>query len=299
MGIMPAQIKPTAGYRTRFAPSPTGPLHFGSMVTAMGSWLRAMSLGGVWLVRVEDIDPPREHPLAKRLQFRTLSDFGLFSQEPVRFQSARTDAYRSILQSLLRKDQAYPCACSAKSLPESGIYPGSCRQGLDGGTRGRSIRLKTHGEIIDFHDVLQGPQRQVPSEQTGDFIIRRGDGLFAYQLAVVVDDASQRITEVVRGADLLDSVGRQILLYRALNKPVPRYLHLPVIVDRDGRKLSKSDGADPLEKYDHRTVMRLVLRALGHEPPPGKESVAAQRDWALANWDLARIPKGPVSIEAL
>lgn len=299
MGIMPTQIKPNPTYRTRFAPSPTGPLHFGSMVTAMGSWLRAKSLGGVWLIRMEDIDPPREKPLAKGQQLGTLTDFGLFSDEGVRFQSARTDAYRSVLRGLLRKGLAYPCACSAKALPESGIYPGTCRGGLIEGTRGRSIRLKTHGEIIDFRDVLQGPQRQVPSEQTGDFIIRRGDGLIAYQLAVVVDDASQRITEVVRGADLLDSVGRQILLYRALDKTQPQYLHLPVIVDRDGRKLSKSDGADPLEKHDYRTVTRLVLRALGHEPPPGKVSIAAQRDWALANWDLAQIPRGPVSIEAL
>ncbi len=299
MGIMPRNINSHKGYRTRFAPSPTGPLHFGSMVTAIGSWLRAQSQGGVWLIRMEDIDPPREKPLVKDTQLRTLADFGLFSEEPVRFQSARMDAYRDILRTLLRKELAYRCACSSKDLPDSGIYPGTCRTGLPAGTKGRSVRLKTHGEIIEFNDLLQGPQRQVPSEQTGDFVIQRGDGLIAYQLAVVVDDVSQNISEVIRGADLLDSVGRQSLVYRAMGKPTPDYLHLPIIVDRDGRKLSKSDGADPVEKYDHRTVMRLALRALGHEPPPGKESVAAQRDWAIRNWDLAKIPRGPISIEAL
>jgi len=293
---MATKNKLQSPYRTRFAPSPTGPLHFGSLVAALGSYLRACSQSGQWLIRIEDIDPPRQVAGAIEAQLETLAEFGLLSDLPVVRQSTRLEVHRQAIATLVRQGLAYPCGCSAKALPKDAPYPQTCRLGLPPGRVERSIRLKTNDEVIVFEDALQGPQQQIPSQQSGDFIIRRGDGLIAYQLAVVVDDHAQQITEVVRGADLMDSVGRQCLVYDALHYPRPDYLHLPVIVDSNGRKLSKSDGADPIIKRNRNEAFRLALRALGHEPPPQAISLEAQWRWAMKNWDLQRIPLGPVPI---
>ncbi len=300
MGRMTTENKSSSDYRsdyrTRFAPSPTGPLHFGSLVAALGSHLRAHAQGGLWLIRIEDIDPPRQVKGAIEHQLKTLASFGLRSPLPVIYQSDRIRDHCKAIATLVEQGLAYPCGCSSKEIPKESPYPGTCRHGLPPGRVGRSIRLKTHDEVVLFDDALQGAQRQIPSQQTGDFIIRRGDGLIAYQLAVVVDDHAQSITEVVRGADLMDSVGRQCLIYDALKLPRPQYLHLPVVVDANGRKLSKSDGADPIEALNPNQAFRLALRALGHEPPSHAMSIEAQWQWALKNWALERIPRGPVSI---
>lgn len=296
MGRMISKNKSLSAYRTRFAPSPTGPLHFGSLVTALGSYLRAHSQGGLWLIRIEDIDPPRQVEGAIEHQLETLANFRLKSQLPVIYQSERIRDHRIAIAKLVDGGLAYPCGCSSKELPKDAPYPGICRHGLPSGRVERSIRLKTHDEVVFFNDALQGPQQQIPSQQTGDFIIRRGDGLMAYQLVVVVDDHAQKITEVVRGADLMDSVGRQCLIYDALKRPRPEYLHLPVVVDENGRKLSKSDGADPIEVLNPNQAFRLALCALGHEPPSGAVSLDAQWQWALKNWAIERVPRGPVSI---
>lgn len=296
MGRMISKNKSLSAYRTRFAPSPTGPLHFGSLVTALGSYLRAHSQGGLWLIRIEDIDPPRQVEGAIEHQLETLANFGLKSQLPVIYQSERIRDHRIAIAKLVDEGLAYPCGCSSKELPKDAPYPGICRHGLPSGRVERSIRLKTHDEVVFFNDALQGPQQQIPSQQTGDFIIRRGDGLMAYQLVVVVDDYAQKITEVVRGADLMDSVGRQCLIYDALKRPRPEYLHLPVVVDENGRKLSKSDRADPIEALNPNQAFRLALCALGHEPPSGALSLDAQWQWALKNWAIERVPRGPVSI---
>lgn len=297
MGRMAIENKSyNSAYRTRFAPSPTGPLHFGSLVAALGSYLRARSQGGLWLIRVEDIDPPRQVKGAIEHQLQTLADFGLKSQLPVIHQSERIRDHRKAIAKLVEQGLAYPCGCSSKELSKEAPYPGTCRHGLPAGRGERSIRLRTHNEVVLFDDALQGPQQQIPSQQKGDFIIRRGDGLMAYQLAVVVDDHAQKITEVVRGADLMNSVGRQCLIYDALKRPRPKYLHLPVVVDDSGRKLSKSDGADPVVALNRSETFRLALRALGHEPPSTAMSLDAQWQWALENWAIERVPKGPIPI---
>lgn len=284
-------------YLGRFAPSPTGDLHFGSLVAAAGSFLQARSSGGGWIVRIEDLDPPREVAGAAQRQVATLASFGLVSDAPVAHQSARRSVHEQIIAGLVRSVQAFPCACSRRDLPENGVYPGTCRQGVPAGRSGRSIRFAVDPEQVQFMDAVQGLITQVPAHQCGDFIIRRADGLVAYQLAVVVDDAAAGVTEVVRGADLIDSTGRQILLQRALGLPEPRYVHLPLIVDRQGRKLSKSDGADPVQRYRPQTALRLALRALGHEPPAAAQGLDALWRWALRNWNLGQVPSGPITID--
>ena len=283
-------------YRGRFAPSPTGDLHFGSLAAAVGSYARARSAGGRWLVRIEDIDPPREVAGAAQRQIDALKRFGLVADEPVRFQSKTNARHREILARLLASGQAFPCGCARRDLLPGGVYPGTCREGIPEGRSERSVRLRVSDEAIDFVDGVLGPCRQNPALQKGDFVIRRADGLIAYQLAVVVDDADDGITEVVRGADLFDSTARQIHLYRSLGWPVPAFAHLPLIVDADGRKLSKSEQDDPVAALPPAQGLRLALRALGHEPPAGQRSLEAQWQWALIHWDMARIPRGPVTI---
>ncbi len=293
---MPTEDKFHAPYVGRFAPSPTGPLHFGSLTTALGSRLRAARQNGLWLVRIDDLDPPRTVSGAAQAQLDTLSAFGLVSQGPVVYQSQRRAQHERIIHGLRRAGLAYPCGCTNRTLGGLKRYPGTCRNGLPAGKTERSIRLKTYPQSIEFNDILQGPQTQSPHAEVGDFVIRRGDGLIAYQLAVVADDRAQGVTEVVRGHDLMSSVGRQWLVYNALKTTPPAYLHLPVVVDANGRKLSKSDGADPLERHSPNECFRLALRALGHEPPSGCISLSAQWDWALKHWSLERVPPGPVSL---
>ncbi len=281
----------------RFAPSPTGDLHFGSLVAAVASFLDARSRNGRWLIRVEDLDPPREVEGAAERQLAVLERYGMVADESPVYQSHSRQQHDAAIANLLDRGLAFPCACSRKQLPESGIYPGTCRNGIPAGLAARSVRFRTNDSVVEFVDQVFAEQTQVPAEQTGDFIIRRGDGLIAYQLAVVVDDAAAGITDIVRGADLLDSTGRQILLQRALDLPMPTYVHLPLVVDPNGRKLSKSDSDDPVANMVPRQALALALSVLGHPPPTDRQDIHSIWSWALANWNRARIPRGPVVVQ--
>lgn len=293
---MSAVDQPSSAYIGRFAPSPTGALHFGSLVAAVGSYLRARSVGGRWLVRIEDLDPPREVPGAAEEQVATLAAFGLQSDGPILYQSRSAPLHQRALETLVTGGAAFWCGCSRRDLPPDGIYPGTCRHGLAPGRRPRSVRMRTDDvEVECFVDAVQGEYCDHPGRIGGDFVIRRGDGLIAYQLAVVVDDAAAGITEVVRGADLVDSTPRQLLIYRRLGLEPPEWMHLPMVTDENGRKLSKSDQDDPVVDRPHAEALRLALRALGHEPPAGARLLQTQMDWALANFETARIPRGPVA----
>jgi glutamyl-Q tRNA(Asp) synthetase len=236
-------------YAGRFAPSPSGPLHFGSLVAALASWLDARAARGRWLLRIEDLDTPRTQPGAADDILRTLERLGLHWDGEVVYQSRRTGLYRDALERL--RDQTYWCGCSRREIADSSlglaadgaqIYPGTCRAGAAPGKTPRALRLKVAG-AVEFLDRVQGRQAQLLERDVGDFVLERADGQFAYQLAVVVDDAAQGITDVVRGADLLDSTPRQVYLQQLLGYPTPRYLHVPAAVNAAGEKLSKQTGA--------------------------------------------------------
>jgi glutamyl-Q tRNA(Asp) synthetase len=275
-------------YIGRFAPSPTGPLHFGSLVAALASYLDARAQGGTWLVRMEDIDAPRVQPGAADDILRTLEAFGLKWDGPVMYQSTRIDAYRAALDQLRRAGHAYPCACSRREVADR--YPGTCRGGLPDGKVGRAWRIRTHSEPICFDDEVQGRQCQNVEDYCGDFVVLRADGIFAYQLAVVVDDAEQRVTDVVRGADLLDSTARQIHLQRLQGTSQPRYLHTPVALNADGQKLSKQTLAPALNAAD---ASRLLIAALGFLGQDTRAEGTARDvlDWAVKHWDVSAIPR--------
>ena len=278
-------------YRGRFAPSPTGPLHFGSLVAAVGSWLRARACGGTWLVRMEDLDPPREVPGAARDILATLAAFGMASDEPVLFQSTRHDAYTEAFERLRASGQVYPCWCSRADLEaEGGIHGAACRAPADP-RRTPAWRVRVPDAAICFEDRLQGLQCQNLRADVGDFVIKRVEGWYAYQLAVVVDDAAQRISEVVRGADLLDSTPRQIHLQNLLGYPTPRYVHLPLVFDAHGRKLSKQDRAHPVDRNDPLPALRDALRFLGLAPAAAARGVNELLHAALQDFELARIKK--------
>jgi glutamyl-Q tRNA(Asp) synthetase len=274
----------------RFAPSPTGDLHFGSLVAALASYLQAKSSGGQWLIRVEDVDPPREIPGSADRILNDLERFEMRSDQPVLFQSQRSRAYSLAITSLLDRGQAYWCGCSRSELPESGIYPGTCRNGLPKGKTPRSIRLRVTDEVVEFTDLVQGHIEENLQELVGDFVIRRADGLAAYQLAVVVDDAFQGVTEVVRGADLLSSTTRQIHLQRCLNLTTPVYAHHPVAVGNNNSKLSKQLGSDPISSLPRSQVLEMALRFLGQRCP-GDLNHERLWAWAIDNWRLSRIPR--------
>ena len=281
----------------RFAPSPTGSLHFGSLVSAIGSFLEARRAAGSWLLRIEDIDPPREVAGSSADIIADLRRFGLFADETVLYQSSRTGAYQDAVSQLLESNRAYPCACSRKDLPASGIYPGTCRNGIPAGKAPRAIRFRLDSGICEFDDPVQGHMSESPSETCGDFVIKRADGLFAYQLAVVVDDEFQAITQVVRGADLLDSTCRQLALQKALGIEQPDYMHLPVAVSADGKKLSKRDQSDPVGHQDPAFAVRRALNFLGQQPPSGL-SLEPLWVWALEHWDSTLIPRQKTIIPA-
>ena len=268
----------------RFAPSPTGPLHVGSLVAAVGSWLFARAAGGRWLVRMEDLDTPRVVPGAADAILRSLERYGLTWDGEVAVQSERTALYAEALEILLDKELAYPCACSradlvrAASAPDradpvpAGVYPGTCRGGLPPGTKARAVRFRVPAGVIAFEDLVCGPQSEDVSRSVGDFVVKRVDGPFAYQLAVVVDDAAQGVTQVARGADLLSSTARQIAVQRMLGLPEPTYAHLPLVLGPDGSKLGKRDGALPIESLDGarvRETLALALGILGQRPEGG------------------------------
>lgn len=256
---------PTPRYRGRFAPSPTGPLHTGSMLAALGSWLLARQAGGDWLVRIEDVDPPREVAGAAASHLATLEAFGLHPDGTVVYQSQRGRLYQEALERLLGQGLAFECHCSRSDLAASGGIHRRCVAGR----RRRDPAIRLHvadGCRIDVEDGVQGRVVQHVAREVGDFVLRRTDGLWAYQLAVVVDDADQGITHVVRGADLLHSTPRQILLQRALGLPTPSYAHLPLLLDARGRKLSKSDAAQPVDAAAPLVTLRMLWTALGQPP---------------------------------
>ncbi len=282
----------TTHYRGRFAPSPTGPLHFGSLLAALGSWLLARHAGGRWLVRIEDVDRGREVPGAARDQLETLAAFGLQSDEPVLWQSRRGERYRELLQQLLQHGQAFPCSCSRSELAAAGGIHHRC---VAAAARDRpAVRLRVpSGSVLAFDDLLRGRQCQDVHAEVGDFVLLRADGCWAYQLAVVADDADQGITDVVRGADLLDSTARQILLQRTLGLPTPRYLHLPLVTDAGGHKLSKSMASLPLDREAPLPALALAWRALGQAPAAitGTATPQAMLQSMLRHFDPALIPR--------
>jgi len=287
------QARSTPGVTGRFAPSPTGALHFGSLLAALGSFLNARAQNGEWLVRIENIDPPREVPGAGLGQIEALARHGLTSDRDIVWQMDSTRLHERVIDELVAGGLAFPCACTRADLPDSGIYPGTCRRGLPEDRRPRSIRLQVEEGSVNFEDAIQGPCLQSPAQECGDFVVRRADGLIAYQLAVVVDDAIAGVTEVIRGCDLIESTGRQMLVYRALGLPSPRYGHLPLIVDESGRKLSKSDRDDPIRHGPPERNLRRALQCLGHPPPPGLLTVDDLLSWAVEHWSLDKVPPGP------
>jgi glutamyl-Q tRNA(Asp) synthetase len=292
-----------SSYRGRFAPSPTGPLHFGSLVAATASYLDARSVGGEWLVRIEDLDPPREVPGSADDIIATLEAFGFQWNESIVRQGSRAALYEPAVRRLEEESKAYRCSCSRREValllygqtasadPEELHYPGLCRAGPLQPDRPCAVRFLVPEGNISFDDAIQGRIDASVAEEVGDFVIRRRDGLFSYQLAVVVDDAEQRITHVVRGSDLLNSTARQILLQRALGLPTPAYAHVPVATDRNGVKLSKSAGAAAIDSTRPGAELWRVLQFLQLDPPPGLRlgRVAALWNWAIGHWSLARL----------
>lgn len=283
-------------YRGRFAPTPSGPLHFGSLVTALASWLEAHHQQGEWLVRIEDIDPPREEPGAADHILRTLEHFGLTWDGPVLYQSQRHEAYQARLQQLIDQHQAYACSCSRKDLENHPVYPGFCRQGPKHPDRPLHWRLRVDDSATQrWQDAIQGAQSW-PLAERGDVVIRRKDGLWAYQLAVVTDDLEQGITHILRGIDLLDSTPWQLWLQQCL-QPAPgeqaafHYAHLPVIVNAGGQKLSKQNLAPALDSGQTSQLLYRALQALHQQPDPGlqTEPPAQLLQEALRHWQLDRI----------
>jgi glutamyl-Q tRNA(Asp) synthetase len=281
----------SGGYVGRFAPSPTGPLHAGSVVAALASWLDARAQGGRWLVRIEDVDKPRTVPGAADSMLRQLLALGLEPDARPVWQSQREDLYRAALDRLVAQQDAYPCACSrrdiALALAARGrrtgrhrelVYPGTCRSGLNGRpARAWRLRLRAVAASVGWLDRRLGPQQQDVASDVGDFVLLRADGLWAYQLAVVVDDAEQGVTHVVRGQDLADNTPRQILLQQALGAPLPAYLHVPLVLGADGHKLSKQNGASGIDIRDPLAVLNAAARHLALSPQTGPLSAALDR----------------------
>lgn len=290
---------PAPSYVGRFAPSPTGALHFGSLIAAAGSYLEARRHGGRWLLRIEDVDTSRCIPGAADGILRTLERFGFaWDGEPV-WQSRRLEAYADTLERLKAAGHAYACACSRRELAQaplardgSRIYPGTCRNGLPPGRLARAWRVRVAGSIT-FDDAVQGTQLEDLEHELGDFVVLRADGLFAYQLAVVVDDADAGVTHVVRGADLLDSTGRQRYLQRLLSMPEPHYAHLPVATNAAGEKLSKQTLARAIDELPPGAALLAALAFLGQNPPLqlAGAPLAEIWQWAQTHWSIARVPR--------
>ena len=301
--IQPAdQVSDGQHYRGRFAPSPTGALHFGSLIAAVASYLDARAHGGEWLVRMEDVDAERNIPGAADDILRTLDAFGFARDGEVLWQSTRDDAYAAALAELNAAGLAYPCACSRKEIAArakrpaidgSLVYPGTCREGLASGVAPRAWRLRVDNVPLAFVDRLQGEVVQHLEDDVGDFVLRRADELFAYQLAVVVDDHFQGITDVVRGADLLASTPRQIWLQRCLGYPTPRYAHLPVATNTAGEKWSKQTLAPALESGKAAAELVRALAFLGQSVPVelSRATVAEVWEWALGHWSFTALPR--------
>ena len=278
-------------YRGRFAPSPTGPLHFGSVIAAVGSFLEARGRAGAWLVRIDDLDGPRTVPGAADSILADLERLGMHWDGEITYQQPRGERYREGLEALRVAGWTFPCGCSRKDF--QGIYPGTCRERLEPGKRARTRRMRVADISIDLDDAVQGGRRQSLSESVGDFVIRRADGIFAYHLAVVIDDADERISEVVRGADLLDSTPRQMHLQRCLGLPTPAYAHLPVAVNPAGQKLSKQTFAEPVAGRPPVPLLIGALNFLGQQPHSElyDASVDELWSWAVENWRMDRVPR--------
>ncbi|MCL4184525.1 MAG: tRNA glutamyl-Q(34) synthetase GluQRS [Burkholderiaceae bacterium] len=285
----------------RFAPSPTGPLHAGSLVAAMASYLDARAHGGRWLLRIEDLDPPREVPGASAAIIDALARLGFGHDGPILYQSTRDAAYRDAFERLRAAGHVYPCACTRREVADSAlqasrdrqrhaelVYPGTCRAGMPAGRAARAWRVRVDDAPIAWHDRRAGAATERLDRSVGDFVLRRADGLWAYQLAVVVDDAFQRVTDVVRGADLRDSTARQIHLQQLLGLPTPRYLHVPVLTDASGNKLSKQTGATPIDTRRGVEALNAALASL--ELGERIDADSPRRFWpeAIARW--ARSP---------
>lgn len=285
-----------AAYRGRFAPSPTGPLHLGSLIAALASWLHARSAGGAWLLRIEDLDPPREQPGASTAIIRSLEQHGLRRDGNILWQSRRGTAYDAALALLEAGGHLFNCACSRRQLDASGSCQRGCRnrQAPAAGKHG-ALRVAVPADFTsEWDDPWQGRQYWPLGQQLTDFIVRRKDGLYAYQLAVVVDDAHQAITDVVRGADLLDSTPRQHLLQTLLGYPRPRYAHIPVLADDQGRKLSKQNLAPALDDTAAPDNLRLALHYLGQPAAPAAvNSTPALLEFALRHWSPLGVARGP------
>ena len=281
-------------YRGRFAPSPTGQLHLGSLIAALGSYLMARSQQGEWWLRIEDIDPPREVPGAADAIRHSLEKFG-FEWDQLCYQHDRLAAYQEALTRLKNTGMVYPCTCSRKAIaensPEPGRYPGTCRGQRHTDHAHPAWRVNTHGVNIIVDDQLQGRLSYDLETEVGDYVVFRADGYVAYQLASAVDDAQQGMTEVVRGVDLLDSTPRQIYLQHLLKLPTPRYTHLPILVNKLGQKLSKQTYAKPLADHDPVPQLWLAMSVLGQAPPPALRhaDLANLWAWARTHWDSTKI----------
>ncbi len=281
-------------YIGRFAPSPTGPLHFGSLVSALASYLDARAANGRWLVRIEDIDPPREVPGAADIILRQLEQHGLEWDAPVLYQSHRADAYQAAINQLQQAGKIYGCNCSRQRLRQLGeAYDGRCRGANLAIGSSVALRLIIPTDIaIEYDDIFQGPQRNDLSLSAGDFIVRRRDQLTAYQLAVSVDDGYQGITDVIRGSDLLSSTPRQWFLMQQLRLRQPRYGHIPVALNRSGQKLSKQNHARQLTPGEARDTVFSALAWLRQSPPPGLRGAPLPElmSWAIRHWQRATVP---------
>jgi glutamyl-Q tRNA(Asp) synthetase len=290
----PASSHSIARYIGRFAPSPTGPLHFGSLLGALASFLDARAHNGTWLVRLEDIDPPREVAGAATAILDCLRAHGLLWDGEVSYQSQRYALYRGAIERLLAEGHAFYCTCSRTELVQhGGIYAGRCRACRQKPATPHAVRLQVETGTLEFDDLIQGHIAQELARAVGDFVLFRKEGLPAYQLAVVVDDAAQGITRIVRGSDLLDSTARQIFLQRRLGLPTPEYAHIPVIANADGQKLSKQTFAPALDNGNALQNLQAALDFLGQPPPDGahRQSVDALLAWAIDHWRLEAVPR--------
>ena len=276
----------------RFAPSPTGPLHFGSVVAAVASYMQAKSQHGKWLVRMDDIDTPRNQAGADISILKSLEILGLSWDDKILFQSHRQEAYQEALDLLSDKNLLYRCTCTRKQL-QGKAYPGTCRDKGHNPDQQHALRVLSNQEAINLNDEIQGQFQQNLETEVGDFIVHRADGLVAYHIATVVDDAWQNITEIVRGADLLDSTPRQIYLQKTLDYHMPIYSHLPVAVNKQGYKLSKQYHAKPIDDEDPVTTLILALDFLGQQPDKllAQENVEEIIQWGIKHWSLEKIPR--------
>ena len=290
----PPEANRNSTYVGRFAPSPTGPLHFGSLIAALSSYLDAKANNGIWLVRIEDLDPPREPERASKIILDQLHYLGLEWDGTVMFQSSRIEAYQSALDTLTQKSLTYKCDCTRSSIKAMGsIYNGHCKTREKAPTQNYAIRIKTLNEAIRFKDKIRGYFEQNIGAEIGDFVVLRKDCLFAYQLAVVVDDDHQKVTNIVRGSDLIESTPRQIYLQNLLGLRTPDYAHIPIAVNNQDTKLSKQSFSPGIEAKDGSILIFKSLKFLGQNPPKSLTAapVREQLQWAVSNWDIHAVPK--------